>query len=120
MARRMMLQIVFLGPAFALATALLGWWGVPVLGCLWGVYEKPIHRPSLAASLAAGLGWLLLLAWTAFSGPVLLLSERAAGVMGVPGATLIALTLLYPMTLAWSAGVLGETSRLYLQPKDAL
>jgi hypothetical protein len=112
MIRRMLLQIGILGLAFALATALFGWWAVPVLGCIWGVYEKSHSRPALAASIAAGLGWLFLLIWTAVNGPLLLLSERASGVMGVPSITLISLTLLYPMTLAWSAGIVGETTRL--------
>ena len=111
MGRRILLQIGLLGVAFALATVLFGWWAVPILGCFWGLYEKPESRPSISASVAAGLGWLLLLAWNAFSGPVLLLSARASGVMGVPSATLIALTLLYPMALAWGAGALGEASR---------
>lgn len=112
MGRRILLQIGLLGVAFALATVLVGWRAVPILGCFWGSYEKPESRPSLSASLAAGLGWLLLLFWNAFSGPVLLLSARASGVMGVPSATLIALTILYPMALAWGAGVLGESARL--------
>lgn len=111
MIRRTMLQIGLLGLAFALATALFGWWAVPALGCLWGAYERAHSRPALVAALAAGFGWLLLLGWNAVSGPLLLLAKRASGVLGVPSLTLIALTLLYPMALAWGAGIVGETAK---------
>ncbi len=112
MMRRTISQVGLLGVAFAVATALFGWWAVPLLGCLWGVYEEARNKPALVAALAGGLGWLILLIWNAVAGPMLLLSARAAGVLGVPSATLVALTLLYPMALAWGAGIVGETARL--------
>jgi hypothetical protein len=111
MNRWTLLQISLLSLAYSLATVLLGWWAVPLVACVWGVYEKEELRPALIASVSAGLGWALLLAWTALSGPAMVLSERAAGVMGAPGITLIALTLLFPMALAWGAGVLGGIAR---------
>jgi hypothetical protein len=110
----MIMQVGLLGIGFALATGLFGWWSVPLLGCLWGMFEEARSKPAVVAALAAGLGWLLLLIWDAVVGPLLLLSARASGVMGVPSATLIALTLLYPMALAWGAGIIGETMKLIL------
>lgn len=111
MGPRMLLQIGLLGLAFSFATAIFGWRAVPLLACTWGLYEKAGNRPALAASLSAGLAWALLLAWTAARGPMLLLSERASGVLAVPSLTLFALTLMFPMALAWGAGVLGETAK---------
>ena len=113
----MLLQIALLGLAFSLATALFGWWAVPLLACFWGVYDNAENRPGLIASFAAGLGWALLLVWTTTQGPVLLLSSRASGVMGVPSVMLFALTLMFPMALAWGAGVLGETARWFWEKR---
>jgi len=120
MNRWMLLQIGMLSLAFSLATALFGWWAVPVLACFWGLYDKAANRPALVASLAAGLGWALLLVWTATQGPLLLLSSRASGVMGVPSVTLFALTLMFPMALGWGAGVLGGTGRYIFERRRTL
>jgi hypothetical protein len=115
MNRWVLLRLGMLGLAFSLATLLFGWWAVPLLACFWGVYDRPENRPALIASFAAGLGWALLLVWTAVQGPVWLLSQRASGVMGVPSFTLIALTLTFPMALGWGAGVLGVTARYFFE-----
>ena len=120
MNRWTLLQLGLLSLAFSLATALFGWWSVPVLACFWGLYDHAENRPALVASFAAGLGWALLLAWTAIQGPVLLLSQRVSGVMGVPSATLIALTLMFPMALGWGGGVLGGTARYFWERRKTL
>ena len=113
MIRRMLLQIVILGVTFSLATALFGWLAVPILGFFWGCYERTEARPAFVASIAAGVGWLLLLVWTGTSGPVLAAGVRNAGVLGVPTAAFAGLTLMFPMALAWGAAVVAETSRHY-------
>lgn len=107
-----LIQTGLLSVAFALATALIGWWAVPILGCFWGLYESSDRRPAIVVSVAAGLGWAILLLWTAAMGPLLSLVQRVAGVMGVPSISLIGLTVMFPMALAWGASVLGETVRL--------
>ncbi len=112
MKRWVLPQVGLLSVAFALATTLIGWWAVPVLGCFWGFYESAERRTALVASVAAGLGWTLLLLWTAAMGPLPSLVQRVAGVMGVPSISLIGLTVMFPMALAWGAGVLGGTARL--------
>ena len=106
---RTALQIVLLSVAFALATALFGWWAVPALGGVWGVVARDEERPALRVCFAAGLGWVLLLAWTATQGPIFELARRAAGVMGTPSVALFALTVMFPMVLAWGAAVVVGT-----------
>ncbi len=107
--RRPTLQVAILSVAFALATVVLGWWAVPVLAGVWGVVARVDERPAVVAALGAGLGWILLLVWTAAQGPAGELAQRAAGVMGIPSALLFLITVLFPMMIAWGAAVLGET-----------
>jgi len=111
MTRLTLLQIVLLSVAVALATTVVGWWAVPLMAAIWGLVSRADERPALTASLAAGLGWGLLLIWTAGAGPIRVLASRAAGVMGISVLTLVALTVLFPMALAWSAALLGEVTR---------
>jgi hypothetical protein len=117
MNRWVLLRLGMLSVAFSLVTVLLGWWGVPLLAGVWGLYDNEANRPALVASFAGGLGWGMLLIWTATQGPLLHLAQRASGVMGVPSFTLFALTLMFPMALAWGAGVLGMTTRFYWQKR---
>jgi hypothetical protein len=111
MTRLTLLQIVLLSVAIALATTVVGWWAVPLMAVIWALVSKADERPALVASLAAGLGWVLLLIWTAGEGPIKVLASRAAGVMGVSVFTLVFLTVLFPMALAWSAALLGKFTR---------
>jgi hypothetical protein len=106
--RRVLLQTVLLAVAMALGTAELGWWIVPLLGAAWGLIAAGDGRPPLAAALAAGLGWVVLLVLTASEGPIGVLADRASGVMGVGREVVYLLTLLFPMAVAWGAAVLGE------------
>ena len=103
MTLRTALQIALLALAFALATTTLGWWTVPVLGGVWGVVAAPWERPGRVAALAAGLAWAVLLVWGMLTAPSLLLAGKVGGVMGVPGAVLIAATVALPVVLAGTA-----------------
>lgn len=111
MTRVFPLQVVLLSVAIALATTVVGWWAVPLLAATWGLVSKADERPALAAALAAGLGWVLLLIWTAGEGSIEALASRAAGVMGISVFTLTLVTVLFPVALAWSAALLGEVTR---------
>ncbi len=115
MSLRHFLRIVLLALTFALATWLLGWWAVPTLAFLWGAIQHGKDRSAVAASAGAGLGWALMLLWTASEGPLLELANRASGVLATTGGILVAVTILFPMLLAWPAAVLGESlTNLYL------
>lgn len=111
MTRRNLLQTVLLAVAMALATARLGWWTVPVVAAAWGLTAGARDRPALVATFAAGLGWMVLLIWTAAAGPVGVLAHKAAASFGVHPLVLYALTVLFPMALAWGAAVVGEAGR---------
>lgn len=105
------LRIGLLSLAVALATAVLGWWSVPVLGAVWGGIAGRTTRPALTASASAGIGWILLLLWTATQGPVWDLAQKIGGVMSLPGWMFAVITIGFPMLLAGlAAGVLTTRS----------
>lgn len=96
---------------FALGTLAVGWWAVPLVALAAGVALYARRRIAVVAALAAALGWLLLLLWTAARGPLLAFAGSLAGAMGVPGFVPLLLTLLFPMVLAWSAAAAGQGLR---------
>jgi hypothetical protein len=89
------------------ATLIAGWWGVPVMGVVWGVWSRKNVRPPVAAGLSAAVcavvAWAALLMWTAAVGPLPLLVRTLGAVVGVPGLVLLALALVFAGLLAWSA-----------------
>ena len=97
-----------LAAAFAIA-AWRGWWAIPAIAALWGVWRPAVWRPVLSAALAAGLGWAFWLAVDAGSDPGAFsrLAVQLGQVLGVPAPLLLFLTLLFPVLLAWSAAALG-------------
>ena len=102
------LSFAVLVAAFALATR-LGWWAVPIVAALWGVLRPTVNAPAGTAALAAASAWALWLLWDwqADHHAMEVLSTRLGGVMGVPPAVLILLTLLLGALLAWSAAALA-------------
>ncbi|UCF18175.1 MAG: hypothetical protein JSU87_09415 [Gemmatimonadota bacterium] len=94
---------------FAVASALLGWWTVPIVAALWGWAST--GRPWLSAALAAAAAWAALLLVTAFQGPVGPLAAKLGGVMGLPAVVLLMLTVILPATLAGSAAEVAAIVR---------
>ncbi len=99
----MLLRVVLLALAFAIATVLIGWWGVPLTGAAWGVLGRLAPRSALVASASAVLAWSGLLLWGAARAPVASLASTVGGALGVPGAALVVLTLAFAAIVAWSA-----------------
>ncbi len=102
---------------FAVASALVGWWTVPIVAALWGLV--PTGRPWLSAALAAASSWAALLLLTALEGPVGELAVVLGGVMGLPAAGLLLLTLILPAILAGSAAELSAFLRRTLLGRAA-
>jgi hypothetical protein len=98
--------------AFA-AASWIGWWMVPITALLWGALRPPFPRPAATASLAAGaaaLGWLVVsavLGGVSFSR----LNQRLAELLAVPAPVLLAVAVLVPALLAWSAAAVGAVLR---------
>lgn len=112
---RVALRVGLLAMAFAVGTILVGWWGVPVVAVVWGVIANRTRSPGLTAATAAALAWAGLLGWTAIAGNLDSLAGILGEIMGVPGATLVVLTMLYPAAIAWAGARLASGATILLR-----
>ncbi len=108
---RTAVQALLMSAAFAMATVAVGWLAVPGVALLWGVARQRHDRPALVAMLAAGLGWVWLMVWNAAVGEVSDLAAKTGDVFGLTGIGFVALTLAFPMVMAWGAAVVGGSVR---------
>ena len=99
---RDVLRILLLAAAFALGTWILGWWGVPLLGAVWGVLRRGMPRFG-SAFAAAAIAWALLLALDSGRGALDRLTTVMGGIFSMPGAVVLAVTVLYAALLAGCA-----------------
>jgi hypothetical protein len=100
---RFVVRLLLLAGGFALATAWLGWWAVPIGGLAGGLLLPRSARPLRLVPLAAGLGWAILLARSAAApgfGPFV---RRLEDLLQTPSAVLIGATLLFPVISAGTA-----------------
>jgi hypothetical protein len=88
-------------------TWVAGWWAVPVIGLMAGL----LLTPAWIAGLASGLAWAILLGVDLFSDHFGRLAAMLGSVMGLPSVSIIALTLLFPAPLGWSAAAVGNALR---------
>ena len=95
-------RVIGLAIVFAVATYFLGWLCVPAIGA---VYAVAIRKPSAAgeAALAVLLGWGALMARVAIVPAFTTLLARLGGIFPIPGAGVVALTLVFAVALAWSS-----------------
>ncbi|HUQ20485.1 MAG TPA: hypothetical protein VM099_12800 [Gemmatimonadaceae bacterium] len=106
---RSIVKFVLITEAFAVATFAFGWWIVPVFAFVLGMTLDRERGPVRYAAVCAAAGWLSLLLLDAARGPLLSLASRFAGVMKLPSIVLIAITLIFPALLAWSAATIGKS-----------
>jgi hypothetical protein len=108
-------MIAFLAVALAIAalTWLLGWWGLVIAALVAGAV---LHRRGGAAwiiALSGFVAWGVLVALNTIGGRFTALATSVGGVLRVPAAALLVVTLLFGALLAWSAAVVGgEIGRL--------
>ena len=103
--------------AIALATALIGWWTVPIVAAAW-TYALPRRAGVLYAALAGAFAWGVLLVWASQSAPVTPVDTLLTQILGVPARSLIALTLAYGALLSGAAALLVQAIRPP-QPRSA-
>ncbi len=97
--------------AFAAATMVLGWWGVPAVGALWGLIRNPpvIYRWRAAAA-AAAIAWAGLLA-VALVKDLGVVVGQLDGLLRLPALAIAVLTVVFPAFLAGSAAELAYVVR---------
>lgn len=105
---RFALRVLLLAASFAIGTWVLGWWAIPLFAAGAGMLARHVRRQALAAGLAAMLAWGGLLAWSAARGSVWSFATTVGGAIGVSGAALILLTLVFPAVLASLAASLAQ------------
>jgi hypothetical protein len=97
----------------ALLTWSLGWWGVVVAALVAGVVLWRRRGVAWLVALATITAWGALILVNSLGGRFATLASSIAGVMRVPPALLVIVTLLFGALLAWSAAVIGsEIGRL--------
>lgn len=103
-------RVALLSVAIGIGTWVLGWWAVPLLGAVWGVLQR--GRPRfLTAFAAAAVAWATLLAFDALRGAMGRLAGVLGGIFMMPGAALLAVTVLYAALLAGCAAQVAGTAK---------
>lgn len=105
---RFALRVALLALSLTIGTWVVGWWAVPLLAAIAGAMAPHVRHQGMAAGLAAAVAWAALLAWSSTQGSVWGFSRIAGGAMGMSGAVLILVTLLFPLALAWLATVVAQ------------
>ena len=96
----------------AAATAVGGWWSIPVLAAIWmRVLPRDVATAALCA-IGAACGWALLLAWDAAQGPVGTVARRVGGVFLLPDWGFAGFTLLFAALLAATAAAAARRGRI--------
>ena len=97
----------------ALLTWSVGWWGVVLGALVAGAVLRRRRGVAWLVALAAITAWGTLILVNSAGGRFPTLASSIAGVMRVPPALLVIVTLLFGALLAWSAAVIGsEIARL--------
>lgn len=108
-----MIFVIFVAVAIAALTWVIGWVGVLLAALIVGFVFHREGGGGWRIALAAALAWGALLVVDAVSGPFGALSAMLGGVLRLPGAVLVLLTLAFPAALAWSAAtVVAEVRRM--------
>jgi len=101
-------RIAVLAALCAVGTVVLGWWALLVVGMLRGMPLLPGRGTAPEAAAAGALGWLVLLAWSAMSGPVGRLAGDVGPIFHLPAWAVFAVTLGFAAVAAGAAAALAR------------
>ncbi|MEZ4588407.1 MAG: hypothetical protein R2909_18670 [Gemmatimonadales bacterium] len=103
--------LVGLTIGFAIATAVLGWWSVPIVAMLGTFAMPPSLRPLLVVPASAGVAWLLLLWRSAEAKGFAALVDRLELLLSARAAVLYLATIAFAMLTAFGAALLASAFR---------
>ena len=95
---------------FALATWVAPWPIIPVVAALMVLAAPRVFTPLMLAC-AAGAAWGGILAWTALTAPLGKLANEVGGIVHLPGAVLVALSVAVAFGLAWGGAEVAVVVR---------
>lgn len=102
-----MARIGFAALVFIIATVVLPWWSVAMVGLGYGLFI-PAPARAWEAGLAGVMGWSFLLALDAVLGSVGVLATRMAVLFQLPALALLVVTVVFAGMLAWAAAGVGK------------
>ena len=102
-----MIALFVVALAVAVFTWLAGWWAVPLVAIVAGALLWRRRGISWLIALASAGAWAAIVLVDAARGRLPALAATLGGLLQVPGALLIVITLLFAALLAWSAAVIG-------------
>jgi hypothetical protein len=106
---RTLTRLTLLALAFALATYVFGWWGVPAVAIAWGLASRGGSSAGIRAGVAAMLAWaLLIVVPPLFGAPTFGFAGRLAAAMTAPVWALCLAELAFPFAAAWSAATVAS------------
>ena len=111
-----LMQLIGLTLVIAAGTWFGGWWTVPVVAGAYGAWAARQHAAVLTAMLAGAGAWSLLLAYNAYVGPVVRLTQLFGTMFRMSGITLVILTVAYAALLAVSAAAFARGLRRLMAP----
>ena len=101
--------------AIAALTWWFGWWGLVITALIAGVVFSRRGGAAWLVALAAVVAWGALVAVNTLGGRFVSLATAIGGVLRVPAAALLVVTLLFGALLAWSAAVVGGEIGRFVQ-----
>lgn len=90
-----------------LGTWVIGWTAVPIVALACGLASIAPRN----VAVYAGVAWTVLMIADFTYAAFARLAAMLGGVMGIPAAFLILLTIVFPMILGWSAATVGIALR---------
>jgi hypothetical protein len=105
-------RIAVLAALNVVGTVIVGWWMLLAVGVLRGLPLPLLPRRGaiVEAAVAGGLGWLVLLGWSALGGPVWRLARVVGPIFHLPAWALGVLPLAFAIVVAGAAAAV--TSQL--------
>jgi len=100
---------------FALATWAAPWPVIPVVSAVMLLVAPRAFSPLMLAC-AAGAAWGGILAWTTLYAPLGRLAAELGGIVHLPGAALVALSVAVAAALAWGGAELALAVRARASP----